>query len=83
MYDLNLPVLGAKSLLSSLFQGDKLYYSLYSTSRKNNMVYGLIAINEKLYDIEKQSPALDMHYFTFLAREYFLTCPIQFLMDGV
>ena len=61
MYDVNLPVLGAKSLLSSLLQKDKLYYSLYS--RKNNMVYGLIAINEKLYDIEKQSPALDMHYY--------------------
>lgn len=61
MYDKDLPVVGAKITISSLLERNMQYYSLYS--RKNNTTYCLIAINERIYDIEKQSPALDMHYY--------------------
>ena len=61
MYDVQLPVLGAKQLIISILSSRCKYCCL--ANRNDDTIYGLIAINERVYDVEKRSPAIDLHFY--------------------
>lgn len=60
------PSLSVKATINTIFETSMQYYNLAEFSEESNAiqtVYALVAINKRLYDVEKQSPAVDLFFY--------------------